>query len=82
MIKAKKEDKEIVVNIMTAAFDKNKSINMIIKQDAKRVWRIKKIFEYFFDTWFEYGVIYLSEDLKACSLIAFPHLKKTTLRSV
>ncbi len=82
MIQAKKEDKETVVRIMTEAFDTNKSINIIIKQDAKRVWRIKKIFEYFFDTWFPYGLIYLSEDKKACALVAFPHLKKTTLGTI
>lgn len=77
-----KSDKELVVNILSASFDENRSFNTIIKQDNKRTVRIKKVFGYFFETWFENGAIYLSDDAKACALIAFPHLKKTTLRSV
>ena len=77
-----KTDKALIVTILSASFDENRSFNTIIKQDGQRTLRIKKVFEYFFDTWFEKGAIYLSDDSKACALIAFPHLKKTTFRSV
>jgi ribosomal protein S18 acetylase RimI-like enzyme len=79
---AKKTERELVVNILAASFDENKSFNTIIKQDDKRVLRIQKVFEYFFDSWYEYGAIYLSDDDCACAVIAFPHLKKITLRSI
>lgn len=79
---AKKTERELVVNILAASFDKNRSFNTIIKQDHNRAQRIKKVFEYFFDSWFEYGAIYLSDDDYACAVIAFPNLKRTTLRSV
>ncbi|MBB6131528.1 GNAT family N-acetyltransferase [Mucilaginibacter lappiensis] len=77
---AGKENKNIVVDILTAAFDDNKSFNAIIKQDNKREIRIRKIFEYYFDIWSEYGVIYLSDDQTACSVIAFPHVKKPVMK--
>ena len=77
-----KTDKAQVVTILSASFDGNRSFNTIIKQNEKRAVRIKKVFEYFFDVWFENGAIYLSDDSTACALVAFPHLKKTTFHTI
>ena len=48
MVKAESADRNIVVDILAQSFDSNKSFNAIVKQDEKRVLRIRKIFEYYF----------------------------------
>jgi len=75
-------DKKLVVEILSASFDQNNSFNTIIKQDKNRKIRIRKVFEYFFNTWLNYGVIFLSDDDMACAIVGLPHLKKTTLRTI
>lgn len=63
MIKADKTHKERVIEILSECFETNKSVNWIIKQDAKRVERIRYLIDYSFDTCIETGHIYLTEDL-------------------
>jgi predicted N-acetyltransferase YhbS len=82
MIKAVYSDKSNVVDILANSFENNKSVNYIIKQDVKRIQRIRKLMEYSFDFCFLFGDIYLSEDRKACALIVLPDKKRTTLRSI
>ena len=82
MTKASYSDRKTVVSILTASFADNKSVNYIIKQDAKKKHRIGKLMEYSFDYCFWFGEILLSDDKKACALIIFPDKKKTTLKSV
>ncbi|RAJ26056.1 GNAT family N-acetyltransferase [Pedobacter cryoconitis] len=82
MLKAESKDKTIVVDILTKSFNENRSFNSIIKQDKHRVNRIRKVFEYYFDTCSRYGSVYLSEDKNACAVISFPDQKKVTFRSV
>jgi hypothetical protein len=81
MIEASHKDKACIVEILTNAFDTNKSVNYIIKQDSKRIERIKNLIDYSFEMCFRFGKVYLSEDKKACALILLPHLKKTTISS-
>lgn len=75
-------DKELVVNILTASFADNKSVNYIVKQDSRRQLRVMRLMEYSFDTCNRFGEILLSNDKKACALILFPDKKRTTLQSI
>jgi hypothetical protein len=79
MIKAGRIDKSLVVQILCDAFDANKSINYIVKQDEKRKERIRILMNYSFDVSLKSGEVFLSDDKKACALILYPEKKKTTL---
>src|ERR1019366_7785654 len=82
MNKAKYTDKNLIVNILTNSFDDNKSVNYIIRQDKKRVDRIKNLMEYSFDMCYYFGEVFLSDDKKGCALILLPDKKKTNLKSI
>lgn len=82
MIKATYNDKAIVVDILAKSFDTNKSVNYVIKQDTKRMKRIKLLMEYSFELCYHFGDVLLSPCRTACALIAYPDKKKTTIRSL
>jgi hypothetical protein len=82
MIRANHTDKTQVVNILLSSFVDNQSVNYIIKQDQRRVQRIKSLMEYSFDVCSLFGEIWLSDDRKGCALIVYPEKKKTTLKSI
>lgn len=82
MIIAAHKDKAVVVDILTQAFDDNKSFNTVLKQDHKKKIRLQKIFEYQFDICSKYGRVFLSDDKKACALILFPDIRKSTLAEI
>jgi len=82
MIRGEYSDKNRVVDILTRSFDDNKSVNYIIKQDKKRVQRIKNLMDYSFEVCHMFGDVFLSDDKKACALIVLPDKKKTNLKSI
>ncbi|MBS1512805.1 MAG: GNAT family N-acetyltransferase [Bacteroidetes bacterium] len=82
MVKAVLNDRELVTDILTHSFIDNKSVNYIVKQDKKKVKRIKSLMKYSFDICYLYGDVFLSDDRKGCALILRPDRKKTTLRSI
>lgn len=82
MIDATCSDKNTIVEILARAFDDNKSVNYIIKQDKHRKQRIRKLMDYSFEVCNRFGRVVLSDDKKAYALIAFPDKKRTTFRSV
>jgi hypothetical protein len=82
MKKANKIDKPYIIDILCESFEKNKSVNYVIKQDRKRKQRLLHLMNYSYDLCSMFGEIYLSEDRKACALILFPDKKKTTLKTV
>lgn len=82
MTSATYADKNTVVDILTNAFDDNKSVNYIIKQDTQREKRIRRLMAYSFKVCHAFGRVVLSEDKKACALVLFPDQKKTTLLSI
>jgi hypothetical protein len=82
MIKATYDDKERIVSILSDAFDDNKSVNYIVKQDRRRKQRIRRLMEYSFEVCHAFGKIFLSDENNACALILLPDKKKTTFRSV
>lgn len=82
MLTATYSDKAFIVEILANSFDNNSSVNYIIKQDRKRLQRIKGLMNYSFDICFHFGSIFYSEDKKACALLLFPDQKKTGWRSL
>ncbi|MCR8560434.1 GNAT family N-acetyltransferase [Mucilaginibacter sp. BJC16-A38] len=82
MIKAEKNDRPLVVDLLARSFEGNQSVNYIVRQDGRRVERIRSLMEYSFDVCYLFGEVWLSENKKACALILFPQRKRTSLRSV
>src|SRR5665213_1714148 len=82
MNKATPNDRALVVNILTQSFDDNQSVNYIVKQDDKRIQRIRVLMDYSFEICSLFGAVYLSNDKKACALILFPDQKRTTLKTI
>lgn len=85
MIKATKEDKDIVVAILTSAFEPitiPNSINFVVKQDHKRKERLQVLMEHLFNNSLCFGEVFLSDNKKACALIQYPHTKKVTLQTI
>ncbi len=80
MREAKNSDKQLVINILSKSFDTNKSINYVVKQDAKRLERIKILMEYSFFMGYNFGKVFISNDNNSCAILI--HQKKTTLKSV
>ena len=79
MIQASLKDQQLVVQILCASFDTNKSINYIAKQDSKREERIRVLMEYSFEIALKFGEVYISENKQAAALILFPEKRKTDL---
>ncbi|WP_423147808.1 GNAT family N-acetyltransferase [Rubrolithibacter danxiaensis] len=82
MINAEYSDKGLIVDILTKSFDTNQSVNYIVKQDEKRVKRIRVLMEYSFEICYLFGNVFLSNDKKACALILYPDKKKTSFKSI
>ncbi|WP_300596146.1 GNAT family N-acetyltransferase [Niabella sp.] len=82
MVKAQEKDRSAVVEILTEAFQDNKSVHYIIPQDAKRLQRIALLMNYSFDLCMLYGEVFLSEDGRGCALVVFPDKKKTSLQAM
>jgi ribosomal protein S18 acetylase RimI-like enzyme len=82
MIKAKRENKNEIITLLTSAFENNLSVNYIIKQDKLKLQRIRALMDYSFEMCFRFGEVWLSEDNKACALVLYPDKKKATLKSV
>lgn len=82
MMKATMQDKATVVSLLSEAFEGNKSVNYIVRQDGKRLERIRSLMEYSFLTCLDSGKVYLSDDGRCCALVLFPDRKRTTLKSI
>ena len=79
---AKLNDKEKVVDILTASFISNKSVDYIVVNDSSRIDRIKELMSYSFDTCMSFGKVFLSDNELGCALVSFPERKKTTIKSL
>ncbi|MEJ7558129.1 MAG: GNAT family N-acetyltransferase [Pedobacter sp.] len=82
MKKAAYRDKQFIINILTDSFQTNQSVNYLIHQDKKKTDRIRYLMDYSFETCFNYGEVFISDDEKACALILYPDQKRTSLKSV
>lgn len=81
MIKASRNHKSRVIEILTKSFEDNQSVNYIVKQDSKRAERIKALMDYSFEVCFMFGEVYLSDDQKGCALILYPDQKSFSIKS-
>jgi GNAT superfamily N-acetyltransferase len=82
MVKATNSDKQLVLNILTASFKTNLSVNYIIKKDNKQTKRIRALMDYSFEICQKFGDVLISRDRYACALILYPDRKKTTLQTI
>lgn len=82
MEKAKYNDKELIVDILTNSFDTNQSVNYIVKQDEKRLKRVKALMDYSFEVCYLFGNVFLSDDKKACALVLYPDKKKISIKAI
>ena len=82
MVKADKEDRNLVVAVLSDSFKNNLSVNFIVQQDEQKDKRIRALMEYSFDMCSLFGNVFLSDDKNSCALILYPHLKKTTLLAI
>lgn len=81
MKKAQPEDRSLIIQILASSFEDNQSINYIIQKDNKK-FRIRSLMEYSIDVCLLFGDVWVSEDKNACALVLYPHLKKTSLKSI
>lgn len=82
MIKGHSSDKPGILDILTRSFDDNKSVNSVVKQDRKRVDRIKQLMNYSFNMCNAFGEVWLSDDQQACALVLFPDKRRTSFRTL
>ncbi|WP_163718754.1 GNAT family N-acetyltransferase [Mangrovibacterium lignilyticum] len=82
MIKARYADKEAILNILTPAFEANKSVKQVVKQDARRRNRIRTLMDYSFEVCHQWGEVHLSDDKQAAALLLYPHRKETTVKAL
>ena len=82
MKRAVAHQKTLIVDILSKSFDDNKSVNYVVKQDAKRKERIGGLMEYSFNVCHAFGEVWISDDEQACALILLPDRKQTTLNAL
>lgn len=71
--------------ILVSAFSpltENNSINLVVKQDEKRIERMQLLMEYLFERAIYFGAIFISDNHKACILLNFPHKEKITFKTM
>lgn len=74
-----RKDKKQIAELLTRAFDTNISVNKAVKQDHKRITRIRRLMDYSFEMCRLNGEIYLSDDKNAAVLFLNRCHPKTTL---
>lgn len=82
MRKANYQEKDLIVDILTQSFESNQSVNYVVKQDGKRIRRIRALMDYSFEVCKLFGDVFISDDRKACALIMYPDKKKTSLKII
>lgn len=73
-------EKERAKVILTAAFNRNLSVNSVVKQDKYRLRRIGALMVYAMNVAKLSGITVLSDTANACVILSYPHLKKSFLR--
>lgn len=76
------DDNQLVIDILEKAFDDNRSVNYVVKQDRKRRERIRGLMDYSFNVCHAFGEVWISDDQQACALILHPDRKRTSLRTL
>lgn len=74
MIRATHNDRALVIAVLVEAFEpltEDNSINLIARQDHKRVKRMQLLMGYLFDKAMRTGEVFLSDNLGSCLLISY-----------
>lgn len=79
---SEKHKKERAIEILSNAFDSNLSVNLIVKQDEKRIIRVKRLIDYAYRVCNAYGKVVFSDDGHACALVLLPHMKRVNFKSL
>lgn len=79
MTRANVRQKKLIVDLLTAAFQDNQSVNFIVPQDKRRLKRISALMDYSFEMCHHFGDVWLTEQQDACALILYSHLKKFSM---
>jgi hypothetical protein len=82
MKEAEPIDRKLITELLLMSFKENLSVNYIIRQDHKKLDRIRALMEYSIDICSLFGKVWLSDNKEACALILYPHNKQTTLKSL
>lgn len=82
MRKATLADRQLILDLLTQSFNDNRSVNYVVKQDIKRVGRIRKLMDYSFNMCQAFGEVWLLDNHQACALILFPDKKRFSIRSI
>ncbi|HEV7231181.1 MAG TPA: GNAT family N-acetyltransferase [Bacteroidia bacterium] len=77
-----KKNRERIIDILCQSFDKNKSVNFVIKPSVNRKPGIRALMQYSLEICDMFGQIYLNSEQDACALVLFPEKKRTTLKTV
>lgn len=78
MEKANTSNKSKIINILSKAFDTNKSVNWVVKNDKRRELRIRSLMNYAFDLCKQDGV-FVSEDCNGAIIFDFPKASKNVI---
>lgn len=79
MIKAKRDDKRLVTELLISSFADNPSVDYIISANGSRRKRMAVLMNYSFNLCMRFGEVWLSDDRNGCALILFPQRKRTTI---
>jgi len=87
MVKARYEDRDIVVEILTKAFDKNKGVHFFgmtldTKDNEPSEIDWDKLIKTAFDLCYSCGEIFLSDDKNTCALILLPDTETSSIKSL
>jgi ribosomal protein S18 acetylase RimI-like enzyme len=74
--------KASVLDILTQSFDRNPSVNHVVKQDHRRQRRIRVLMNYSFKVCNAFGEVWMSDDEQACVLVLYPDKKRVTLNTI
>lgn len=74
--------KERINQILSSAFDTNKSVRYICGSGTDYRERIRGLMDYSIDNCEAFGKVYISEDSNACALVLFPDKKKTSWKTL
>lgn len=82
MVQASIKQKNLIIDILVAAFKDNQSVNFIVRQDERRLKRIAALMDYSFEMCYHFGDVWITEQQDGCALILYPHLKKFSLLAI
>ncbi len=74
--------REQIIKILCEAFDANKSVNFVIKQDAKRAKRLQTLMKYSLFKGEQAGRVYLNKAENTCAIVLNSSIKTTSLKSI